>query len=375
MREEHSLIHGLELQGRALTAVTGDSDNVAFLVGTQSLRHTNMLYKVIMDEENNQLAKRAYKHSLGEVWHIDSCPDNPSLFTSTFGEKSGVGGWRKRAALMALPEDVGDSEEDQVEVEVRTEMDTVVEGGGEVSSTTFQPNDSSKVVCLVGDRAVMADIGEEEVKKLYTVTHSVRGQTRIETGRFNPHRNCHQYATACGSQVIGWDSRTGEQGWIITNTTQQGNIRTMDFNPNKQYYLCTGGDDGMVSIWDTRNPTEPLYSHRQHSHWVWGVRYNTFHDQLLLSAGSDSRVVLSSMASLSSEPYGSLVEQEEEQQDGETGGLEDGVIQVWADHEDSVYTAEWSTADPWIFGSLSYDGRLVIGHVPRAVKFRILNLV
>ena len=106
-----------------------------------------------------------------------------------------------------------------------------------------------------------------------------------------------------------------------------------------------------------------------------GVRYNTFHDQLLLSAGSDSRVVLSSMASLSSEPYGALVEQEEEQQDSEMGGLEDGVIQVWADHEDSVYTAEWSTADPWIFCSLSYDGRLVIGNVPRAVKFRILDLV
>jgi len=92
MREEHSLIHGLELQGRALSAVTGDSENVAFLVGTQSLRHTNMLYRVVMDEENNQLAKRAFKHSLGEVWHIDSCPDNPSLFTSTFGEKK----WSRR---------------------------------------------------------------------------------------------------------------------------------------------------------------------------------------------------------------------------------------------------------------------------------------
>jgi hypothetical protein len=42
--------------------------------------------------------------------------------------------------------------------------------------------------------------------------------------------------------------------------------------------------------------------------------------------------------------------------------------------QDSVYTAEWSAADPWTFGSLSYDGRLVIGHVSRAVKYRILNL-
>jgi hypothetical protein len=37
-------------------------------VGTQSLRHTNMVYSVVMDEESNQLAKRAFKHSMVEVW-------------------------------------------------------------------------------------------------------------------------------------------------------------------------------------------------------------------------------------------------------------------------------------------------------------------
>ena len=70
MREEQSIIHGLELQARALTAgtlglhwgpiqgfpnlsriktffaVTSDTETVSFLVGTQSLRHTNLLYKV-----------------------------------------------------------------------------------------------------------------------------------------------------------------------------------------------------------------------------------------------------------------------------------------------------------------------------------------
>ena len=48
--------------------------------------------------------------------------------------------------------------------------------------------------------------------------------------------------------------------------------------------------------------------------------------------------------------------------------------QVWTEHEDSVYTAEWSSSDPWTFASLSFDGRLVLGHVPQQVKFSILNL-
>ena len=124
-----------------------------------------------------------------------------------------------------------------------------------------------------------------------------------------------------------------------------------------------------MTVWDVRNQAESLHSRRQHSHWVWSVRYNTYHDQLVLSAGSDSKVVLSSIASLSSEPYGALVEEE-----AERAQLDDGVISVGMEHEDSVYTAEWSSADPWTFASLSYDGRLVIGRVPSSVKFSILNV-
>ena len=59
----------------------------------------------------------------------------------------------------------------------------------------------------------------------------------------------------------------------------------------------------------------------------------------------------------------------------ENSVLADGVIQSYDDHEDSVYVAEWSSADPWTFASLSYDGRLVVNQVPRNIKFKILNLV
>ena len=50
----------------------------------------------------------------------------------------------------------------------------------------------------------------------------------------------------------------------------------------------------------------------------------------------------------------------------------DGVIATYEEHEDSVYASCWSTADPWVFASLSYDGRLVINKVPRAEKYKIL---
>ena len=48
---------------------------------------------------------------------------------------------------------------------------------------------------------------------------------------------------------------------------------------------------------------------------VWSVKYNHFHDQLVLSSSSDSRVILNSVVSLSSEPYGNLADNDDDDSD------------------------------------------------------------
>ena len=50
-------------------------------------------------------------------------------------------------------------------IETAIEVDIVLQGG-EVSSVTFHPNDSSKVVSLEGDKAVL---GGGEVKQVWIV--------------------------------------------------------------------------------------------------------------------------------------------------------------------------------------------------------------
>ena len=54
---------------------------------------------------------------------------------------------------------------------------------------------------------------------------------------------------------------------------------------------------------------------------IWSIRFNHFHDQLVLSSSSDSRVILTNTTSISSEPFGHLAE-EDEPAEGE--GLEYG---------------------------------------------------
>lgn len=91
---------------------------------------------------------------------------------------------------------------------------------------------------------------------------------------------------------------------------------------------------------------------------IWSVRFNLFHDQLILSSGSDCKVLLTSAASVSSEA-------------ANENRLADGLLHCYDQHEDSVYCVEWSNVDPWVFASLSYDGRLCISKVPKDVKAKL----
>lgn len=52
--------------------------------------------------------------------------------------------------------------------------------------------------------------------------------------------------------------------------------------------------------------------------------------------------------------------------------LKDGLLETFEQHEESVYCVEWSAADPWIFASVSFDGRVIVSRIPKKYKYQIL---
>ena len=104
-----------------------------------------------------------------------------------------------------------------------------------------------------------------------------------------------------------------------------------------------------------------------HKHWATCALYNRFHDQLVLSCGTDYAVKLWRAASVSSAPPSVEVDDAEL-----TDAEADGLVKAFEEHEQSVFAAAWSAADAWIFASLSLDGKVVINHVPPAEKYKIL---
>jgi len=153
-----------------------------------------------------------------------------------------------------------------------------------------------------------------------------------------------------------------------------------------------------VKFWDIRNLSAPVKILAGHSHWVWSARYNPFHDQLLLSCGSDNmvrplqalltftvflfyylqQVNLWRVASCSSAPWLTNEESSSPTDHARGASSADGSdppdvkIRALDGHEDSVHAVAWSAADAWVYCSLSYDGRVLLNHVPSTEKYKIL---
>jgi WD40 repeat protein len=194
-------------------------------------------------------------------------------------------------------------------------------------------------------------------------------------------------------------------------------VLDMDYNPNKPYVIATSHRNGLINVWDIRAssslsssstaslyqyPSQPLLTCRGgHTHWTTTVKYNPFHDQLVLSTGTDAVCNLWRLSSISSAP---LVLTGAGGGHGHGGGtsssMDDGG--VTSDHHntttnditgggnddnnmanvhidkyvhtgaDACYGAAWGTAEAWIYLSVGYDGQAVLHHVPSDEKYKIL---
>lgn len=379
MEDEAPVIYGLEFQARALTSQSAETDQIRFLVGTQSLRAENQVHHIDFDDEMNVINKNVFVHREGEIWHMSASTIDKNLLTTCYN-KTSESKAEMKAALWRLPSDFDSSQPDDQSSHQALQLVCHLDNTdyGDMKCVLWHPTGDSKSLLGLADNHILLwelDTASSSAKLSASTGLESKGQPKMTCGRWNPHHNCTQIATANDNCIRGWDIRSMEQVYVIENAHGQL-VRDLDFNPNKQYYLASCGDDCKVKFWDTRNTTEPLKVLSEHSHWVWSVKYNHFHDQLVLTSSSDSRVILNNVISLSSEPFGNLVENEDDSDEETHTKMEDppkdGVIATYEEHEDSVYAVDWSTADPWVFASLSYDGRLVINRVPRAEKYKIL---
>lgn len=91
-------------------------------------------------------------------------------------------------------------------------------------------------------------------------------QTEVYMGKWNPHLDGNQFSLISGQSVEGIDIRNMQSSWKF-KSAHKFQVRDVDFNPNKQYYFATCGDDCATRFWDIRKPNDCLKEVYEHSHW------------------------------------------------------------------------------------------------------------
>lgn len=406
MEDESSVIYGLEFPSRTLAAQKAESEAIRFFVGTQCLRE-NQIHLVEYDDDINVVNKTVFPFD-DEIWVLSPATSRADV-VATICDKvvesrvvSCASLWRVPGLETSSGSNGGESQSsvqggDYGDARLLKLLDLDTSSYGTNPTTAlWHPGGEDKCVTLVDDRVLLNDVAIQSsntsnsasvvaasaVNEKSHKSH-LDPRSKLTTGEWNPHHNSTSIATANDNHIRGWDLRSMKTTWTVENAHAQL-IRDLDFNPNKQYVIASCGDDCKAKFWDVRKTNEALLVIAQHSHWIWSIKYNNFHDQLLLTSSSDSRVMLHNASSVSSEPAGHSSHSDDDDDDDvdlddsfeashkSSDPLEDGVLATYEEHEDSVYAVDWSAADPWVFASLSYDGRLVINRVSRNFKYRIL---
>lgn len=378
MFETTSAIYGLKYQSRCITAQLAQQEKHRFLVGTINPREENEVHLIEFDETANEIVCHAiYRHPY-EVWSLATSPVHEDIFFSSYHTPQGF-----QSSLWRMPN--GDTKQESQgnasysAQELEAMYDGTHHDDSEVSSlqkicdfkthtgltrVVWHPIEGfgDQLVSLDGTHLRHFNLGDEGTTPPDTPLFEYK-MSGLEAGCWDPHHAA-QFVAVAGRDILAFDFRSGKLTTHIKRA-HEAKIRDVDYNPNKPYHVVTGGDDRKIRIWDLRKPTRPLVILSSHTHWVWNVKYNRFHDQLILSAGTDSAVNLWSVVSISSAPLGDLEDPQNEKEG-------DQLIKRYDEHEDSVYSIAWSCYDAWIFASLSNDGRVVVSHVPPAEKYKIL---
>lgn len=365
-----NLIYGINgFQTRSLVAQE-NAEEIRFFVGTQVLNQKNQIHLLELDD-SEKIKSKIFEHDEGEIWKLTSSP-NEGFLASVYSNNLSM-----KTAILKIPDNIFDDDNSQKEMLKFDNIEVLdIEShqqGGEIKTTEFHSTNNGLIATVTDSKLLLLNRTESET--LVVAEVNAKNTGKLNGGKWY---NANQFIVMHENGLKSYDTRDNRLAFEIPNAHLQ-QIRDIDINPNKAFTVATVGDDSVLKIWDVRNNKTPVFSRRDHQHWIFSVSFNKFHDQLILTSGSDGSVLLTCAGSCSSESTIDTKTIENEVNESDDNEIKevskkhipDGLLEKFDHHEDSVYCAEWS-ADPWYFCSVSWDGRVVIKKIPKKYKYQIL---
>lgn len=137
--------------------------------------------------------------------------------------------------------------------------------GTEIKTTEFHPVDKNLLATVIDGKILLHERTESQTRVIAEM--SAKNSPKISAGKWSQHHQGNQFIALFDCSIRSYDIRDPNHcAWSIEDAHGQL-IRDLDCNPNKQCHLVTGGDDGTLKIWDSRNIKEPMFTRNDHSHW------------------------------------------------------------------------------------------------------------
>ncbi|CAL1383721.1 unnamed protein product [Linum trigynum] len=335
--------YGLKYQARCISDVKADTDHTSFLAGTLSLREENEVHLIRLSADGTELICEGLFSHPNEIWDLRSCPFDQRIFTTVYSTGESYG-----AAVWQIPELYGQLNSPQLERVAL--LDAHV---SKIKCVLWWPSGrNDKLVSIDEENLFLWSLDSSKKAAQVQSKESAGTMHYLSGGAWDPH-DVNSIAATCESSVQFWDLRTMTK----TSSIDVSHVRTIDYDTKKDHILVTAEDETGIHIWDLRKTKVPIRELPGHTHWTWAVACNPEYDGLILSGGTDSAV------NLWLAPTGSRDEITSDSGQNSLTLKVDPLVNSYTDYEDSVYGLAWSSREPWIFASLSYDGRVVVESV------------
>lgn len=331
--------YGLKYQARCIADVKADTDHTSFIAGTLSLKEENEVHLIRLGSGGTELICEGLFSHPNEIWDLASCPFDQRIFSTVFSNGESYG-----AAIWQIPELYGQLNSPQLE-----RIAALDAHSSKMKCVLWWPTGRHDKLISIDEQNLVLWSLDSSKKTAQVQSQESAGMLHyLSGGAWDPH-DVNAVALTSESAIQLWDLRTMK----MTNSTEQAHARNVEYDVKKKHILVTAEDESGIRIWDLRMLKLPITELPGHAHWTWAVRCNPEYDGLILSAGTDSAVNLWSAPVRSEKATAeSAVESPRKRADS--------LLHTYSDYEDSVYGLAWSSREPWVFASLSYDGRVVL---------------
>ncbi|XP_043925254.1 nucleoporin Nup43 isoform X2 [Protopterus annectens] len=154
--------------------------------------------------------------------------------------------------------------------------------------------DSAPCTGIVCNSPEIVTVGEDGRINFFRVDHKEVIRTLDNADSSTLHavtflRTTEILTVNSNGQLKIWDSRQqgNEPSQIFSVTGDRVPLYCVDKHPNQQHIVATGGQDGMLCIWDVRNRKMPVSLLNAHEAEMWEVHFHPSNPDHLFSCSED----------------------------------------------------------------------------------------